>query len=292
VRERFRFLCFILILLVMLLMSSASPTAQQGLPDWSNTVQVAAFFLEQGDVLVRSGSGSIIESSGLTLTTSAVIRRFGSMRPGGCGEASGSIANLIIILIAENEGARPMPQYVASYAADDQTVDLAVIQIEKLFIADGINDYNDLVEAISDKGSRAFSTQDLTDELPSVTLGDSDSIEPGQEVEVFGYPNLIKILGGGTIPSCWDHQEGTIKHAYREAQLFSVELKAETSFTSGSVVVDKEMQQVIGVLCGQEKEGVRLARPINLIRWMLDMLAEYKEEDEFSDKVGESLCSQ
>jgi len=147
-----------------------SPTAQEGqtTPGHARaedlakaTVQVVALDREgEGWVPLWSGSGSVIDPSGIILTNQHVVDR--SLYD---FEAVG-------IAITSSSDQPPTPAYLAEVVAQDAQLDLAVVRI------------------VSDLDGVAVSIQ-----LPHVELGDSDAIEIGDRLRILGYPGI----GGETI---------------------------------------------------------------------------------------------
>jgi serine protease Do len=109
-----------------------------------------------------SGSGTIIDKKGLILTNYHVVQETGDW-------------NMIAILITTRSDQKPEPTYLAQIVAKDPTADLAVLQI--------VSDYQgNLID---------FDTLGLV----PVEIGNSDDLELGDEVTIFGYPGI----GAGTI---------------------------------------------------------------------------------------------
>lgn len=104
-----------------------------------------------------SGSGTIVDASGLILTNYHVVQ-------------PGSEWDILGISITTESDQAPAPAYLAEFAAGDEAFDLAVIRI----VADA-------------KGN------DLTGTslgLTPVALGDSDDLEIGDTLTIFGYPGI------------------------------------------------------------------------------------------------------
>jgi hypothetical protein len=125
------------------------------------TVQVVALDREGEDWLpLWSGSGSVIDPSGIILTNQHVVDRdlydFGAVG----------------IAITSSSDQPPSPAYLAEVVAQDAQLDLAVVRV------------------VSDLEGTAVAVQ-----LPYVELGDSDAIEIGDRLRILGYPGI----GGETI---------------------------------------------------------------------------------------------
>jgi S1-C subfamily serine protease len=127
----------------------------------SATVQVLAMVASGGDFApIWSGSGSIISADGLILTNAHVVDdRYGEYTDLG-------------VAVLENTDDPPRLMYLAQIAAVDYSLDLAVIRI------------------VSDLAGNPVSPT-----LPFVQLGNSDTVEIGDSLQILGYPGI----GGETI---------------------------------------------------------------------------------------------
>ncbi|MDH4146303.1 MAG: trypsin-like peptidase domain-containing protein, partial [Acidimicrobiia bacterium] len=115
---------------------------------------------EAGDPIC-SGSGSVVDASGLILTNAHVVGNEGE-----CAYASLGVA------ITTSTDEPPELQYLADVVAFSPALDLAVVQIR-----------SDL------------EGEPVEVDLPTIRLGDSDDIGLGDEIRVLGYPGI----GGDTI---------------------------------------------------------------------------------------------
>ena len=115
-----------------------------------------------------SGSGSIITADGLILTNCHVANPEAMW-------GSDYAYDVLIVAITTKSDDPPTPTFRAEVAQYDPELDLAVIRL---------TGYLD--------GSK-FDPEDLN--LPALTLGDSDALEIGDAVHIFGYPGI----GGETI---------------------------------------------------------------------------------------------
>lgn len=125
------------------------------------TVQILAL-VEVGDQFqaVWSGSGSVIDPSGLVLTNAHVVdNRYDEYTDIG-------------VALTDRTDQAPELIYLAEIVSIDYSLDLAVIKI------------------ISDMSGNSVSAS-----LPTVTLGDSDQVELGGTLRILGYP----AIGGQTI---------------------------------------------------------------------------------------------
>ncbi len=110
------------------------------------------------------GSGTIISPDGLILTNNHVAH------PAGV-----DFDYMLGIAVTVKSDQPPMPAYIAEVAAHDQYLDLAVLRVA--YDVDGT----------------PVDPEDLN--LPYVEVGDSDGIEVGDELNIFGYPGI----GGETV---------------------------------------------------------------------------------------------
>ena len=125
------------------------------------TVQVVALDREgESWVPLWSGSGSVIDPSGIILTNQHVVDR--SLYD---FEAVG-------IAVTSSSDQPPSPAYLAKIVAQDPQLDLAVVRV------------------VTDLDGTAVTIQ-----LPYVEVGDSDAIEIGDRLRILGYPGI----GGETI---------------------------------------------------------------------------------------------
>ncbi len=143
------------------------------------TVQIFAQFEVNGRLQTQwTGSGTIISPDGLILTNAHVAA---PLSPGLAILYNdpeflfGEEPDALVVALVERADAPPVETYLAEVAAADGTLDLAVIRI---------------VSALDDTPVNAASLN-----LPYVELGDSDTIQLGDEVRVLGFPGA----GGETI---------------------------------------------------------------------------------------------
>ena len=130
------------------------------------------------------GSGTMVSADGLILTSRHVISA--ENRADWLAEileqfaADGSAAELEVdpgrFMIAVSDGRHlPEARYIATLAAEDAALDLAVLRVE------------------SDEQTMALGPDTL--DLPALPLGDSDSVNLGDPVHVFGFP----VIGKGSL---------------------------------------------------------------------------------------------
>lgn len=125
------------------------------------TVQILALEVQGASYQpLWTGSGSIISGDGLVLTNSHVV------------DASQTRYDALGVAVTQEIDQPPALKYLAEIAAVDDDVDLAVLRI------------------VSD-----FSGVPVDVDLPFVTLGDSNTVEIGDDLRILGYPGI----GGDTI---------------------------------------------------------------------------------------------
>ncbi len=150
--------------------TSASLNGDETLPDIKNMVRavVQIFILAQeGEEFVPlgTGSGTIVSPDGYILTNAHVATGAGlEERPDALG-----------IAVTERSDEPPSLLYLAEIAALDERLDLAVLRIA------------------TDLGGRPVDAAALN--LAYIPLGDSDLLELGDQLRIFGYPGI----GGETI---------------------------------------------------------------------------------------------
>lgn len=103
------------------------------------------------------GSGTVISPNGLILTNWHVV-----------DEPSLGSSSFLAILLSDGVNP-PEPKYIASVVASDPRIDLAVIRITA--------DSNGPIDPASLQ-------------LPYITLGDSDAVFLGDQIDIYGYPEM------------------------------------------------------------------------------------------------------
>lgn len=186
------------------------------------TVQILAMF---GEEIGWWGSGTIISSDGLILTNAHVA----SIHAPGLALFYEDIEmvltpepDALVIAMSENESQPPVKKYIAEVVNADGALDLALIRI------------------VSDLDGDPVDTESL--ELPFVELGDSDQVQLGESVRVFGFPGI----GGETIT----FTEGTISGFETQENVGDrAFIKTDTEISggnSGGLAVN-EAGEIIGV---------------------------------------------
>ncbi len=173
----------------------------------SATVQL--FALNAEDQPVCGGSGIVVEANGLILTNAHVVQP-----DENCDTKSIGVA------VTGNDEEAPELQYRASVLVVDEILDLAVLQID---------------ESIG--GAPA-----ILGGFVAAPLGDSDSVELGDQIRILGYP----VIGGETITST----SGTVSGFTDQVGIGSrAMIKTDAGISagnSGGMAVDND-GRVIGV---------------------------------------------
>ncbi len=115
-----------------------------------------------------SGSGTIVSPDGLILTNCHVAKPEAMW-------GSDYRYDILIVAITTKSDDPPVPTFTAEVVQYDPALDLAVIRLNGYF------------------NGNKFDAGKLN--LPALTLGDSDEIEIGDDISIFGYPGI----GGETI---------------------------------------------------------------------------------------------
>jgi S1-C subfamily serine protease len=196
-------------LVLVLILTSLGPSLaldkQRRLKAMSAVVQVWWLWEEDGNLRgVGIGSGTIISANGLILTNAHVAI------------PNEPIVKYLGIALTVKSDQPPQPAYLAEVAAVDESLDLAVLRVKY------------------DLNRNLVDPEDL--DLPHVRLGDSDAIEVGDELNIFGYPGI----GGETITFTQGVVSGFSLDASIDGRAW---IKTDTTIAggnSGGMAVDEE----------------------------------------------------
>ncbi len=202
-----------LILGIFLVLPTLYANAAESVLDASNAykgiVKIYLFTLDESGMLqkVSSGSGSIIDSSGLVLTNYHVVTE--------TEELDDSVKNVAYqICVTADRDKEPDCSYTARFIASDKDLDVALLKIQK------INDLN---------GLSSFSY--LTTAATSINSGDT--------LKVFGYPGI----GGETITI----SQGVVSGKSSKYNLDWIKTDADMSFgNSGGAGIDNN-GKIVGI---------------------------------------------
>ncbi|MCC6424359.1 MAG: trypsin-like peptidase domain-containing protein [Phycisphaerales bacterium] len=189
---------------------------------------------DNGKPLAR-GSGSVIDKNGLILTNFHVV----------ANDDMTALTNekgICAVLITRDPRRSAVPTYLGKVIRYDAKVDLALVQI----IADI-------------KGNKLTSAPSL----PTMTVGDSDKLSPGDNLTIIGYPGL----GQDSITVTTGRVSGYLSEKNGPVELIKTDAEINPGNSGGSAVNDAG--ELIGVptytLEGKERIGkIGLVRPINL----------------------------
>jgi putative serine protease PepD len=189
---------------------------------------------DNGKPLAR-GSGSVIDKNGLILTNFHVV----------ANDDMTALTNekgICAVLITRDPRRSAVPTYLGKVIRYDSKVDLALVQV----IADI-------------KGNRLTSAPSL----PTMTVGDSDKLSPGDNLTIIGYPGL----GQDSITVTTGRVSGYLSEKNGPVELIKTDAEINPGNSGGSAVNDAG--ELIGVptytLEGKERIGkIGLVRPINL----------------------------
>ena len=144
--------------------SSQTPIPLGAIP-YQAVVQISAMVeIDGSDLIGWTGSGTIITPDGLILTNAHVV----------LSDRFYAVKDLIVSLTVAQDSP-PVQTYLASVVQADARLDLAVIKVR------------------SDMNGNPIDSASLN--LPSVPLGNSDSLSLGDPIVIIGYPGI----GGDTV---------------------------------------------------------------------------------------------
>ena len=222
-------------LIVALLLTSLAPAAlaldRPGrLKIMSAVVQVWWITEENGNLRGGgAGSGTLISADGLVLTNHHVaVPRFSEF-------------NRLGIALTTRSDRPPQVLYLAEIVADDARLDLSVLRISH------------------DLNLRPIRPSQLN--LPFVALGDSDNLDVGDELNIFGYPGI----GGDTVTFTRGVVSGFTLDASIEGRAW---IKTDTTIAggnSGGTAVDADglLVGVPTIAAAGEDTDVVDCRPVN-----------------------------
>ncbi|NIN67843.1 MAG: trypsin-like serine protease [Anaerolineae bacterium] len=199
------------------------------------SVLVEALVEEQGE-LVSSwwGSGTILASNGLILTNAHVVLG----------------ADALVISLITRTDRPPIPSYYAEPVEVNNVLDLALIQIT------------------TDLDGNPVARSELR--LPEVVRGNSDTVDLGQDICVFGYPGV----GGETLTLTKGAVSGFESEDLGGGQIERVWIKTDAEIApgnSGGTVVD-ERGLLVGiptlVLTDETAGRISRLRPVNLVNYL------------------------
>ena len=169
-----------------------------------SVVQIIAFDVtSQGRVQPKwVGTGSIITKDGLILTNCHVALPSAMFGPGPDNDRDG-----LIVALTTRTDKPPTPMYIGEVAQYDPDLDLAIIRITKTL--DG---------AKVDPASL---------NLPALPVGDSDEVELGDELFIFGYPTI----GGETITFTSGNVSGFVSQRGLEGRAW---IKTDATIAGGN----------------------------------------------------------
>ncbi len=204
--------------------------------------------IDRKDVELATGSGFVISPSGLVLTSRHVIAAEGPAAPAeGPFEAKVSVDNRRVEVAIGPGGSQ---SFVAWVAAADAETDLAALQV-----------------AASD--------------LASLPLGDSDAVEPGQAVQVLGFPfgRQVEVgrqsraglapsvtVAAGSLSAARQNDEGQTRYLQTDASV--------NPGSSGGPMLDPDGYVVGVVRMKLSRDGAGsgpgFAVPVNMVKDFLD----------------------
>ena len=224
------------------------------------SVVVEALVEEQGELAPAWwGSGTVLSRDGLILTNAHVVMG----------------ADALVISLISRADRPPIPTYYAEPTEVNNILDLALIQITTDL--DG--------NPVERTGLR----------LPRVPRGDSDRVDLGQEIHVFGYPGV----GGETLT----FTEGTVSGFESEdlgsGELERVWIKTDTEIAAGNsggtAVNESGLLVGIPTMVSADETAGRISRlrPANLVGYLTSEPPQriveasiYEPNDDFSTAYG------
>lgn len=199
------------------------------------SVLVEALVEEQGELVSTWwGSGTILASNGLILTNAHVVLG----------------ADALVVSLISRTDRPPIPSYYAEPVEVNNVLDLALIQIT------------------TDLDGNPVVRSELR--LPEVVRGDSDTVDLGHDIHVFGYPGV----GGETLTLTEGAVSGFESEDLGSAELERVWIKTDAEVApgnSGGTAVD-ERGLLVGiptlVLTDETAGRISRLRPVNLVSYL------------------------
>lgn len=199
------------------------------------SVVVEALVEERGELVPAWwGSGTVLTPDGLILTNAHVVVG----------------ADALVISLISRTDRPPIPTYYAEPAEVNNVLDLALIQIT------------------TDLDGNPIERSGLS--LPRVPRGDSDAVDLGEDIHIFGYPGV----GGETVTFTGGSVSGFESEDLGSGEPERVWIKTDAEIApgnSGGTAVD-ERGRLVGIpTFGQVDEtGGRISRlrPVNLVSYL------------------------
>jgi len=234
-------------------------TSAQGASSEKALVQIASFFLSEGEYHYhKTGSGVIVHSGGTVLTNVHVIRDTGQQ---GCTITipNPPRADLVVILIQDpaKPAEPPVPKFAVdlrgltgealarAIPAEDLSLDLAILRINKRVAGkEPPKNLKELVKAVQDNTLELADLDEPLD-LESLPLWDTAAVEVGQDVQLAGYPAPKPELPLTRLT----FTEGPVLEKRPEGTMVLDRAFATYGF-SGGALIEKRSGFLIGILCG------------------------------------------
>jgi S1-C subfamily serine protease len=166
------------------------------------------------------GSGTVVDPQGLILTNCHVAY------PVAMGYPDDYAYDVLVVALTISSDEPARPTYLAEVAAYDPALDLAVIRVTHELDGSPVN------------------PEDL--ELPYTELGDSDTLEVGDQLNIFGYPGI----GGETITFTSGNVSGFTRESGVEGRAWIKTDATIAGGNSGGTAVDDD-----GLLVGVPTQG-------------------------------------
>ncbi len=152
------------------------------------------------------GSGTVVSADGLILTNHHVTDVSDLVSQTKNDKNTKIVDGTLMVLFTTRSDQPPQPGYLAEVVADSPELDLAVLRITR------------------DLNGKPVDPKKLN--LPFAKLGDSDTIEIGDELAIFGYP----AIGGDTIT----YTSGPVSGFAAEGKVRRAWIKTSASISGGN----------------------------------------------------------